>query len=243
MKFKKEYHSPCGKIHFYLGDNKKLMNSGKNWDICHDDPPYFDGPNKLGYYGANVSSVGVRREGYSKLGNWTVPNRTYWKNVSRCSSNQIIWGINYYDFFAGTGRIVWDKVNGESSFSDCELAYCSFHGSVRMYSFMWNGMMQGKSVNDGKTAQGNKVLNEKRIHPTQKPVALYEWVIRTYYIKGNSIVDFHCGSGSHAIAIHNANSMDEMDLSIDLIEIDETIFDSAVDRFKRYIAQKTIFDI
>lgn len=98
------------------------------------------------------------------------------------------------------GRIVWDKVNGKSPFSDCELAYCSLHNSVRKFSYMWNGMMQGKSLDEGHIAQGNKKLNEKRIHPTQKPVNLYLWLLQKYAKPGQLILDTHVGSGSSLIA-------------------------------------------
>ncbi|MCK5607487.1 site-specific DNA-methyltransferase [Candidatus Pacearchaeota archaeon] len=147
----------------------------KSFDLAIVDPPYFNGPNKLGYYGERVSSVGVCRPAYEKTKDWDIPGQEYFDELIRVSKHQIIWGINYYNIKnIGPGRIVWDKCNGASSFSDCEIAYTSCHDSVRMFAFMWNGMMQGRSIHDGRIQQGNKKLNEKRIHPTQKPIKLNE---------------------------------------------------------------------
>ena len=112
----------------------------------------------------------------------------------------IVWGCNYFDYQFATGRIVWDKCNGNSSFSDCEIAATNLFSSVRMFRYMWSGMMQGKSITEGDTMQGNKSLNEKRIHPTQKPVALYDWIFKNYAEPGQKILDTHLGSGSSRIA-------------------------------------------
>jgi len=131
---------------------------------------------------------------------WSVPGDDYFQELVRISCRQIIWGCNYFQYPFGSGRIVWDKVNGNSSFSDCEIAYCSSIDTVRMFRFMWNGMCQGKSINEGYIQQGNKRLNEKRIHPTQKPVALYKWLLSNYANAGDTILDTHLGSGSICIA-------------------------------------------
>lgn len=127
------------------------------------------------------------------------PGPEYFKELFRVSKQQIIWGINYFDVQVGSGRIFWDKVNGDVNFSDGELAYCSAHHSTRMFRFMWAGMRQGVGGN-GARMQGNKKLNEKRIHPTQKPVQLYKWICRNYLKPGQIILDTHVGSGSSLIA-------------------------------------------
>lgn len=173
------------------------------FDLAITDPPYFEGPNKLGYFGSSKSSSGIIRKGYAKTNNWEVPSDHYFKELKRVSCEQIVFGINYFDIYLGPGRIIWDKVNGESSFSDCEIAYTSCHDSVRMISYMWNGMLQGKSISEGRTQLGNKKKNEKRIHPTQKPVKLYEWLIQKYAVSGMHILDTHLGSGSICIAAHS----------------------------------------
>ena len=120
------------------------------FDLAIVDPPYFDGPNKLGYYGASITKVGVKRKGY-KVKHWEIPDKSYFDELFRVSKHQIIWGCNYYaKYIPAVGRIVWDKVNGDSTFSDAEIASTSTHDSVRMFSFMWNGFMQGLSISKGK---------------------------------------------------------------------------------------------
>ena len=171
----------------------------KYYDLAIVDPPYFNGPNKLGYFGEGYSSIGVTRDKYEKTDDWDIPRKEYFDELFRVSKEQIIWGCNYFpDLNAGPGRIIWDKVNDKSTFSDAEIAYCSLHDSVRLFRFMWNGMNQGIDFT-GKM-QGNKKMNEKRIHPTQKPVAIYKWQLQKYVKDGFKILDTHSGSGSLAIA-------------------------------------------
>ena len=198
------------------------------------DPPYFSGPERRSYFGSFVSKTGAFRT-CAKSAAWTVPGADYFRELERVSKSQIVWGCNYYDYSFSSGRIIWDKCNGESSFSDCEIAFCSLHKSVRMFRFMWNGMMQGKSVADGGTMQGNKRLNEIRIHPTQKPVALYDWIFASYAKPGDKILDTHLGSGSSRIAADKAG--------LDFIgyEIDEHYFKAQEERFAAHSAQTTLF--
>lgn len=169
------------------------------FDVAIVDPPYYSGPEKRKFYGRKISPIGVQRI-YDKSTSWSVPEREYFDELFRISKNQIIFGCNYFNYPFGSGRIVWDKCNGSSSFSDCEIAYTSFHDSVRLFRYMWNGMMQGKSISEGHIQQGNKKLNEKRIHPTQKPVNLYRWLVQRYLKPGQLVLDTHVGSGSSLIA-------------------------------------------
>lgn len=175
----------------------------KYFDLAVVDPPYFSGPERRKFYGRKISPIGVQRI-YHQSKEWEVPGKEYFEELFRVSKNQIIWGCNYFDYIFPAGRIVWDKCNGKSSFSDCEIAYCSMHDSVRLIRYMWNGMMQGKSIEEGHIQQGNKKLNEKRIHPTQKPVALYEWIFGKYAKAGDIILDTHVGSASSLIAAERA---------------------------------------
>ena len=193
-------------IKFLNGDCMDIMKQYPDdyFDLAIVDPPYFSGPEKREYYGRKVSPIGVNRL-YGKTSEWQIPNRDYFDELFRVSKNQIIWGVNYFDYSFGSGRIVWDKVNGHSSFSDCEIAYCSLHDSVRKVTYMWNGMFQGKSIEEGHIQQGNKKLNEKRIHPTQKPVNLYRWIVNKYCRPGFKILDTHVGSASSLIAFREAN--------------------------------------
>ena len=204
-----------------------------NWAIV--DPPYFDGPNKLGFYGSRCSRAGVDRGGYKKLGKWEVPGPEYFIELKRVSKNQIIWGINYFPIEnLGPGRIIWDKVNSTSTFSDCEIAYCSSIESVRLIQYMWNGMLQGLSIEQGCIQQGNKKLNEIRIHPTQKPVKLYKWLLSTFVNPGDKIIDTHGGSMSIALACH--------DLRFDLVlmEIDKEYFKAGKERLEQHQKQLSL---
>lgn len=199
----------------------------KYFDLAIVDPPYFSGPEKRGYYGRKVSPINVQRI-YRKSESWDVPGKEYFDELFRVSKNQIIWGVNYFDYHFGPGRIVWDKVNSKSSFSDCEIAYCSLHDSVRLFRYMWNGMMQGKSIEEGHIQQGNKKLNEKRIHPTQKPVLLYKWLLMTYARPGDKILDTHVGSASSLIACK------ELGFEYLGFEKDENYWYEAVERMAEY---------
>lgn len=154
------------------------------FDVAVVDPPYFSGPEKRKFYGNETSPIGVKRVEYEKMDTWKPPSKEYFNQLFRISKNQIIWGCNYFDYNFPPGRIIWDKCNGNSSFSDCEIAACSFHDSVRLFRYMWNGMQQGKSINEGWIQQGNKSMNEKRIHQTQKPVNLYRWICQRYIKEG-----------------------------------------------------------
>ena len=177
----------------------------KYFDLAVCDPPYFKGFSKMGYWGEKGSSLGVPRGQYA-VPEWDeqIPDQKWLDEVVRVSKNQIIWGINYFRFYHCPGRIVWDKVTGDSPLSDAEIASCSFHDSTRMVCYMWNGMLQGKSLSEPRTMQGNKRLNEKRIHPTQKPVLLYDWIFQKYSAPGQRILDTHLGSGSSRIAADRA---------------------------------------
>lgn len=212
------------------GDCMEFMSKCQNneFDLAIVDPPYFDGPNKFGYFGKGYSSLGVQRaKHYDSLPDWKVPGTEYFCELRRVSKNQIVWGANHfanrYDF-SGPGWIVWDKLNGESSFADAELAWSSFDKAVRVFRYVWNGMHQGQYG-------GNKALNETRIHPTQKPVALYEWLLAKYAKPGQTVLDTHTGSASSAIAALN------MGFSFVGTEIDETMFEAAASRVAKHADQ------
>lgn len=223
-----------GKATLYRGACEEVMQdfTARQFDLAITDPPYFDGPNKTGYYGKGYSSLGVQRaKHYDSLPVWTVPGADYFEALQRISRHQIIWGANHFaDRFnsAAPGWIVWDKVNGASTFADAELAYYSMDCAVRIFRYVWNGMHQGQYG-------GNKLGNESRIHPTQKPVALYEWLLDNYAGAGQRIVDTHMGSGSSAIA---ANSRG---LEYCGIEIDSAMFAAACRRIEEAQRQASLF--
>lgn len=213
-------------------DNMQLMARypDKYFQLAIVDPPYFSGPEKRRFYGREFSNHGVKRIDYKPLENsWEVPGPDYFNELVRVSKHQIIWGYNYYPIkLSGTGTIVWDKVNDHSSYSDCEIAYCSSIKHVRIFRYMWAGMMQGTGDGTSKKMQGNKLKNEKKIHPTQKPVALYKWLLKNYAESGDKILDTHLGSGSIAIACH--------DLGFDLTacELDKDYYEAALHRLKMH---------
>ena len=201
------------------------------------DPPYFLGPDKRGNYGKEVSThLNVKRGRYPQM-NWQgeIPGHVYYEELCRVSKHQIIWGINYFEFAGSvSGRIIWDKVNQSTTYSDCEIASCSIHYSTRIFRYMWNGMMQGKSIKEGWIQQGNKKLNEKRIHSTQKPVNLYKWLVMNYTNKGDKILDTHVGSASSLIAYESAN------LQYVGIEKDEEVFNVSMARLSSFVESQVL---
>lgn len=207
----------------------------KYFNIAVVDPPYFSGPEKRNYYGRTISPIGVQRH-YKPSDEWSTPDKAYFDELARVSKHQIVWGCNYFDYHFGPGRIVWDKCNGDSCFSDCEIAYCSMHDSVRLFRYMWNGMFQGKSIQQGTIQQGNKSLNEKRIHPTQNPVNLYRWIVKKYIQSGWKVLDTHTGSASSLIAYHEAR------LRFVAFEKDEYMYELSMKRYKAETAQMSLFD-
>lgn len=208
----------------------------KYFDLAVADPPYFSGPERRAYYGASKSATGVQRHYYPVTAAWEVPGPEYFQELRRVSKRFIIWGCNYYEEQFPPGRIVWDKCNGSSSFSDCEIAATNCHDSVRLFRYMWNGMMQGKSIAEGHIAQGNKKKNEVRIHPTQKPTDLYRWIFMRYTEPGDKILDPNVGSGTSRRAAH--------DFGLDYVgaEIDPTYFQLQGAAYQEYTAQMSLFE-
>lgn len=185
--------------------------SDKYFDLAIVDPPYgrkeHGGRNRSGYVRQKNGSKIFVKDGQYGNRNWDnePPSEDYFNELMRVSKNQIIFGCNYFDYPLIGGRIVWDKCNEGSDQSDAEIAYCSMNNRVDIFRYMWRGMFQGKSITEGTTQQGNKRLNEKRIHPTQKPVALYEWLLSRYAKPNDIILDTHVGSASSLIACYNTN--------------------------------------
>ena len=203
----------------------------KYFDLAVVDPPYFSGPERRAYYGSNVSATKVKRKYYPVTEHWKVPGKEYFEELDRVSKKYIVFGCNYFDFHFAPGRIVWDKCNGASTFSDCELAATNCHDSVRLFRYMWNGMMQGKSIAEGHIARGNKAMNEVRIHPTQKPTDLYRWIYQKYTMPGYKILDTHVGSGTSRRAAF------DFDLEFIGYEINREYFELQEDAFAEYTKQ------
>ena len=198
----------------------------KAFDLAIVDPPYFADYGKQNYTGNDVSTTGIKRQ-TNKINEWGVPDANYFNELHRVSKNQIIWGINYYARFTDSvGRIVWDKKNDLSTFSKAEIASHSFGLRVDMFRYEWNGMLQGDMKN-----------KEQRIHPTQKPVKLYEWLLTNYAKHGQRILDTHLGSMSSVIACLN------MGYEITGCELDEDYFLSGIKRVEQSQKQGVLFEI
>lgn len=217
-------------------DGMKLI-PDNYFELAIVDPPYFEGPNKRGFYGRAVNKLNIKRVVYPTIEQWAVPDKKYFIELQRVSKNQIVWGINHFDIYLGPGRIIWDKVNGASMFSDCEIAYCSMHKRTRLFRYMWQGMMQGKSIHEGHIMQGNKSKNEVRINPAQKPINLYLWLLMNYAQKGDKILDTHVGSASSLIACH------KMGFDFLGFELDKKMHELASTRLLSSKAQMNLFEM
>jgi site-specific DNA-methyltransferase (adenine-specific) len=200
--------------------------SDKFYDLAIVDPPYG-----IGESGKTNHSRGklAKAKNYKSFAGHDLdsPDLKYFKELSRVSKNQIIWGANHFISkipFNSSCWIVWDKDNGGSDFADCELAYTSFKSSVRKFKYTWNGMLQENMKN-----------KEFRIHPTQKPISLYEWLLINYAKEGEKILDTHGGSQSSRIACFN------LGFQMDILELDKFYFDEGNKRFEQHKKQLTLF--
>ena len=200
----------------------------KSVDLAIVDPVYGD-VTKGGYMQGQGGEHAARRKDYH-FGLWS-QQRTgsdYFSELLRVSKNQIVWGGNYFcdNLPTSHGWVVWDKQHPETiKYADCELAWTSFNVATRMFRFMWNGMLQGDMKN-----------KENRIHPTQKPVILYKWLLNKYANKGDVILDTHVGSASSLIAC------EQLGYNYIGFEIDEVYYRKAKERLEHETAQITIFD-
>jgi len=208
------------KIRFIHADNMEWMKNHvcSTYDLAIVDPPYGIGAGKNGFstVGNNADGLATRKDYGAKDWDNAIPGPEYFELLMKSSKNQIIWGGNYFiDHLYNTScMIVWDKDNGEWSNADCELAWTSFKTAVRKFKWLWNGMLQQ-----------NMKKKQERIHPTEKPIELYEWLLMKYAKPGQTILDTHGGSGSIAIACHR------MKFDLDIVELDEEYFENMIKRF------------
>lgn len=217
------------KIEITNEDNMVLMKRypDKYFDLAIVDPPYGIDVGNDARNGLMMKKAATKRKDYAKK-DWDkgVPNEDYFKELFRVSKEQIIWGVNYYPYsFLSGGRIYWDKDTAEGyTNSDGELAFYSKSNSLKSFKCRWNGMLQYDMKN-----------KEERIHPTQKPIRLYEWLLDNYAKKGDKILDTHLGSGSIALACHNRG--------FDLVacELDVDYYNNALKRLKTHQQQLTMF--
>jgi len=171
------------------------------------------------------SKLAQSKKYHSALWDQDPPDKKYFIELNRVSINQIIFGANHFGYMPPSPCwLVWNKKNGVNHFADSELAWTSFKTAVRAFDFVWQGMLQGDMKN-----------KEHRIHPTQKPVKLYEWIFKNYAEEGQKILDTHLGSGSSRIAAYNYK------MNFTGYEIDKDYFEAAEKRYQNHIAQLNIF--
>ena len=197
------------------------------FDLAVVDPPYGIGED--GSKNHTRGKIAKSRDYKAFHGNdLTAPNQDYFDELIRVSKNQVIWGANHFISrvpFDSSCWLVWDKDNGETDFADCELAWTSYKTAVRKFRWRWQGMLQENMAN-----------KEHRIHPTQKPICLYEWIYMNYLPNGGKVLDTHLGSGSNRIAADKQGNIEFYGY-----EIDKEYFDASVKRFDEYKAQLTLF--
>ena len=192
-----------------------------HFDLAIVDPPYGIGVTKNKRLN-NISNKDWDNE---------IPKKEYFEELKRVSKNQIIWGGNYFIEHLSNTRcyLNWDKLNHSETYADCEMAWTSFDKNAKIFKYMWDGNRYGfigaiKGV-------GKKSI---RMHPTQKPIALYEWLLMNYAKQGDKILDTHLGSGSIALACHN------LGFDLTACELDKEYFEASQKRLKQHQAQLRI---
>lgn len=196
-------------IQIYNEDSLQALKAmqDKQFDLAIVDPPY----------GIGISGNPVRQQHTRKSWDDAIPDKEYFDQLFRVSKNQIVWGGNYFGLPPTQGFIIWNKVQPENfSLAMCEYAWSSIQSPAKMWT--------------------RSVLAEKnKIHPTQKPVDLYKWILSKYAESGAKILDTHLGSGSIAIACW------DMGFDLTAYEIDKEYFDAACKRLDNHKKQLTLW--
>ncbi len=215
-------------------DNMELMSRYPDnyFDLAIVDPPYgigFDGNTTVKGRSGKASTFSNKQHHVKKGWDNERPSEEYFIELQRVSKNQIIWGGNYFaDLLdARKGWIYWDKkiTNANNkNYSDGELAWSSFNCILRKFTYDWIGF-----------GYLNNPQKEKKQHPTQKPVKLYEWLLMNYAKEGDKILDTHLGSGSIAIASHNIG------FELTACELDKEYYNASIKRIQNHISQIRMF--
>ena len=192
--------------------NMELMSryEDNHFDLAIVDPPY----------GIDINSSGTHFKEKYKVKDWdkNTPSKEYFEELKRVSKNQIIWGGNYFLDKLGNCKcyVIWDKkISEDMSFAMCEMAWTSFKNGAKIYK--------------------TSAMQLNRIHPTQKPIELYEWLLMRYAKEGDKILDTHLGSGSIGIACHN------LGYDLTACELDKEYYNAAMERIERHKQQLTMF--
>ena len=209
-------------------DNMLLMARypDNHFELAIVDPPYgigFDGEVKAMANNNSKKWDNAKGKSYNRK-EWDnkPPTKEYFDELMRVSKNQIIWGGNYFDLPQSIGWIFWDKgVAKEFTLSPGELAWTSYNKSIKKIYLLWSGFRKCEITD--------------RIHPTQKPVKLYEWLLMNYAKEGDKILDTHLGSGSIALACHN------LGYDLTACELDAEYYNAAMKRLKQHQQQLTMF--
>lgn len=216
------------KIQITNEDNMLLMARYPDnyFDLAIVDPPYGinadiknNGKNSNRHEKTSLAKINT----YKKT-NWDneTPNEDYFNELKRVSKKQIIWGANFFGLVGG--MLYWHKNVTMPTYSSGELAWLSWLSKLDFVDITWHGMLQEDMKN-----------KEVRIHPTQKPVALYKWLLDKYAKQGDKILDTHLGSGSVAIACHDYG------FELTACELDKEYYDKAVERIINHVSQLKMF--
>ena len=194
------------------------------FDLAIVDPPYGIGVTKMSL-GNGKNKI---NRGTSEWDN-KPPTKEYFEELRRVSKNQIVWGANYMteNLPPSMGWVYWDKGTGANDFSDGELAYTSFNKALRSYKVSW----VGANANNG----------TPRIHPTEKPIGLYQWLLTKYAEPNQKILDTHLGSGSIAIAVDSVNKIEKMNLTLTACELDKEYYQTATQRINEQTTWNSLF--
>jgi site-specific DNA-methyltransferase (adenine-specific) len=210
---------------FYNADNMAIMKTfkDKEFDLAIVDPPYgIDWMQQI----QNPNTKANWKQYENKEWDKQTPTAEYWKQLFRVSKNQIIWGGNYMTEHLKPSPcwLIWDKMQ-EFSGAVFEMAWTSFTSPAKAF----------------RMSRVEAYANKNKIHPTQKPEKLYDWIITNYVNENDKVLDTHLGSGSIAIAIDKANTLDKKNLTFVGIELDPDYFRAAVERFKNHKRQCVLF--
>ena len=194
-----------------------------HFELAIVDPPYGINQDKVQEGLSNkkgfTKNAGTYKEYHKTDWDNKVPTLEYFKELQRVSKNQIVWGGNYFHELNLEGIVIWYKGNS-GNFKEGELAKTNIN-TFKVYQY----------------SRADAYINDCdiKIHPTQKPVKLYEWLLVNYAKEGDKILDTHLGSGSIAIACHN------LGYDLTACELDNGYFDAAMKRLKQHQAQLTMF--
>jgi site-specific DNA-methyltransferase (adenine-specific) len=208
------------KIYIENCDNMLLMARypDNHFDLAIVDPPYgiINDAKATGFKNNTFKNV-------KKAKNWDLkPPKKYWNELFRISKNQIIWGFQYFinELEPTKSIIIWDKMNGENFMNDCELAWSNCKGNNKLFKHAYIGRYHPEPI---------------KVHPTQKPILLYKWLLDKYAKEGDKILDTHLGSGSIAIACHDYG------FELTACELDKEYYDKAIQRIVNHTNQTKLF--